>query len=210
MQTSALLRRFMESGVDDLATVHARFAAWLDQRRREDYDWVLTWVYAWTRRYFLRKFVDNKITSASDAEKLMEEVFFTVHEKHGTVRDPGRFASWVSVICKYRFLNYVRSGRHQEAAEVMAETLGSGDDIEKDVLQTVDVHAVFEGLLSERLEKLPSYVRLVLHKKIWEDKSYDEIGKETGYSVETVRSYFARGLSLLRNEPDIQALKDVP
>lgn len=199
----------MENGVDDLSIVHSRFSAWLENRRRDDYDWVLTWVYAWTRRYFLRKFVEGRLRSTADAEKLMEEVFFQVHEKHATVREPNRFAAWVSVICKYRFLNHIRSSNHHETAdEIIMETLGSGEEIERDILEQIDVQAVFENLLSARMDELPDYVRTVIHKKIWEDKSYEEISRETQYPIETVRSYFARGLKLLRNQSDIMSLRE--
>lgn len=199
----------MENGVDDLPEIRLRFTAWIADGRKEDYEWVLTWVYAWTRRYFLRKFVEGQIRTSSEAEKLMEEVFFQAHEKHGSVREPDRFPSWISVICKYRFLNYIRSSNHHEAAdEIVADTLASGEDIEQDVLKDIDIHTVFEKILASRLDELPDYIRNVIHKKIWEDKSYEEIGRELNYPVETVRAYFARGLKILRETPGVMSLRE--
>jgi RNA polymerase sigma factor (sigma-70 family) len=198
------LLKAIDFHIDNTSAANEHFILWRKKGSSKSRDMVQVWVYCWTRRYFLRKFMEGSISTVGDAEKLIEEVFFTVHQKQATVKDPSLFASWVSVICKYRFLNYVRIKRPAKLDGYVMEEIGGEENTEENLLQDIDIKHFFEKIITDEMILLPDYVQAVLRKKIWEDKSYDEISKETGYSVETSRAYFARGLKMLRESPNLK------
>ena len=201
-QLSGTLLKAIDFQLDNADAVNDRFVQWRLIGTANDGEWVQTWVYCWTRRYFFRKFLCGQIHSAGDTEKLIEEVYFLFIQKHAHVHTPSHFAAWLSVICKYRFLNYIRSCHPEHWNEALTEVVGNEAD--KSIVHDLDVKLFFDRIISGEMRQLPDYVQTDIHKKIWEDKEYHVIAQEMGYSVETIRAYFARGIKALRNSHTIR------
>ncbi len=190
--------------IDNIAVVNEHFVRWREKEDACSKEWTITWVYCWTRRYFLRKFISGDIGSAGDAEKLMDEVFFKFYEKHSTVRETTLFAQWISVICRYRFLNYLRQSGKARYNSAVHDEFCIEENPEEEYIKALDANSFFETLVSDEMSVLPEHVRHVVRKKIWENKSYKEIAHETQTTVENVRAYFSRGLKALHQSQKLQ------
>ncbi len=200
------LLKAIDYQLDNIDLVNSKFKDWRKSESKNCQEWVITWVYCWTSRYFLTKYVSGSIIATSDTDRLIDEVFFTFYEKYISIKDDSSFAQWISVICKHRFLNYLQ--RHQKDRFIVAfhEELCIEENFEDDFIQILDTDKFFYSLIDQELSNLPDYIKHVVRKKIWEGKSYDQIAIETQNEVKTVRAYFCRGLKLLRQSDKLQVL----
>jgi len=87
------------------------FRQWQTQADDEAGYHVDLWTYCFIRRYFLVKFAREAYGGPADLEALIEKAYRKVQSRRHTVADTARYASWVSVVCKNTFLNYLRGRR---------------------------------------------------------------------------------------------------
>ncbi|MBX7152944.1 sigma-70 family RNA polymerase sigma factor [bacterium] len=201
-----LATKNLSFSINDLARVNELYHQWRQENSSNTIRELEIWAYCWIRRYFIRKFVKGKIQDISDTEQLIEDVFIAFFKKHHTLKNTRVLTHWISVICKYRYLNYVRawypvSEKLLEEAEEETEV-----DFENDILTVIDSKNLYQEVVSKEMNHLPEYIQAIVRKKIWEGKSYDEIATETGYSVETVRAYYSRALKELRHSESLTNL----
>jgi RNA polymerase sigma-70 factor (ECF subfamily) len=67
---------------------------------------------------------------------------------------------------------------------------------EFDLIQEASIY----NLMYEAIEKMPDQRRRILKMAAFEEKSYAEISKELGISVNTVKTQMSRAYKFLRNE----------
>ncbi|NUM79663.1 hypothetical protein HUU42_02565 [bacterium] len=192
--------------VNDLKQVDELYHQWRKETSSKVIRELEVWAYCWIRQYFLRKFMKGKIRDISDTEQLIEDVFLAFYKKHYSLKNTRILSHWISVLCKYRFLNYIRSW--YPVNEKLAEEAGMEAviDFENDLLTVIDAKNLYEKVVLKEMNHLPEYIRTIVRKKIWEGKAYDEIAAETGYSVETVRAYYSRAMKELRHSESLHHL----
>ena len=106
------------------------------QRRRQDDDdeakyHIDLWSYCFIRRYFLIKFSrDARFNSPADMDEVITQAYIKVQDRRATVSDAGRYASWVSVVCKNVFLNYLRRVHHLVSIDEEAAPIAESDSQE--------------------------------------------------------------------------------
>ena len=155
------------------------------------------WTYCFIRRYFLIKFSrDTHFTSPADMDALIERAYLRVQDHQNTVSDSAHYASWVSVLCKNVFLNYLRN--LPQAVSVDQE---EGPQLQSDSLEALyDAGMLHQGL-REAVDRLPEYVREIARYRFIEGYSYQEIGQFIDKPLPVIRSYVNKAVRKLRKDP---------
>ena len=184
--------------LDDTDQVNEAFRQWRLHGEAQDRYVIDLWTYCFVRRYFIVKFASGAFRGdGASVDILIEQAYERVQTRQGEVADARRYASWVSVICKNTFLNFLRR----------QPVFTSIDQEEGPVLQsdrqpaTYDMGIVIEGL-RQAIERLPDYLKDVARLYLLETCSYQEIEKRTGKPIATVRTYLQRTLVKIRSDTE--------
>lgn len=185
--------------VDDTDAVNEAFQRWRTEGDAEAERLVDLWTYCYVCRYFLAKSASNAFDSAAAPDRLITRTYGKIQDKRESVRAPGQYASWVSVVCKNTFLNHTRRDR-------VAESI---DDEEGPILQSDEVCVVREiGFVRETferaLERLPDYLQEPARLYFLEDLDFEEISDAIGKAVPTVRTYKHKAVQKLREDETLQ------
>ena len=184
--------------LDDTDQINETFRKWRlygDDKDRYDVD---LWTYCFVRRYFIVKFASGSLhNDVATVDILIEQAYAKVQAHQAEVLDEGRYANWVSVICKNTFLNHLRrqpvftSIDQDEGPVLLADS--------KPVAH--DIGALIEGL-HRAIERLPDYLKDVARLRLLEKRSYEDIEKQTGKPIATVRTYLHKTLVKIRSDAD--------
>ncbi len=185
--------------VDDTEAANEAFRRWRIEGNSETERVVDLWTYCYVCRYFLAKSASNAFDSAAAPDRLITRTYEKIQDKRESVREPGQYASWVSVVCKNTFLNHTRRDR-------VAKSI---DDEEGPVLRSDEVCTVREiGFVRETferaLERLPDYLQEPARLYFLEDLDFEEISDTIGKAVPTVRTYKHKAVQKLREDETLR------
>jgi RNA polymerase sigma factor (sigma-70 family) len=186
--------------VDDLGAANAVYQRWRETGSPDDLELVELWTYCYTRRYFVVKFLRDSAYSSTHLDLLVGKTFSRVRDNLDGVKQPERFASWVSVICKNTFINFLR--RYREHAPL---------DESRTAAPRRPEHSEHDRLAARRaveraIERLPPSLQKVARLRFLEDRPYDYIVEATGRPAASVRSYVNKAAVRLREDPALRAL----
>ena len=184
--------------IDDYAAANAAFVAWHATRGSRRI--VDMWAYCYVQRYFLTRFVRETGGSPSDLDVAVTTAYERVHRSLDSVRDPSRFAQFVSVVCKNTLLNN-RSRRRgfdalDETAPADPETPAEGWDA-----------PVVRRAVAAAIAALPEGIRETARLRFLEAMDYPAIAERTGHGVPTLRAYAAKATRRLREDPALRAFQ---
>jgi RNA polymerase sigma factor (sigma-70 family) len=186
--------------VDDAEAVNARYVRWVEapasERADADKRIVDVWTYCFVYRYFVRKAARGSIYNPTDVEALVASTYRAIDEGRASITRPERYAQWVSVVCRNRFLNHVRGQRREVSLD--DEAVAEPADPRAEGLY--DLGFVHEAL-DAALGRLPDYLTEVARLLFLDGYSYREAAEATGLSVPTVRVYRQRAAERLRRDP---------
>jgi RNA polymerase sigma factor (sigma-70 family) len=191
--------------VDDTDAANDAFRRWVkgsdpDAKRLLD-----LWTYCYVCRYFLSKSAKGTFDNTSDADELTTRAYRKVQDNRDAVRNPDRYANWVSVICKNTLLNYTRRDQFSESIEKE-----EGPTLTSDARASVaDVGFVREAL-EEAIEQLPSYLQEPARLYFLEDREFEEISDAIGKPVATVRTYKHKAVKQLRTDDRLREYVERP
>jgi RNA polymerase sigma-70 factor (ECF subfamily) len=157
------------------------------------------------RRYRLPlyAYVFELVRNEQTSLDLVQETFVSAFRHIATLRDDGKFGSWLFSIAHQKCLQqWRRQGRESELREELLPELAAGSPDPLDVLLREEQEAEFMKLL----EKLPLAQRSALLLHFIEGFSLDEIARITGAQLGTVKSrlhYAKRALRKLWEEERI-------
>lgn len=186
--------------VDELDRANEAFLRWHTSGSPRDLELVELWTYCYTRRYFIAKFLRDSAYGATDLDHLIGKAFTKARENFERVQQPERFASWVSVICRNVFVNFLRRYREKTAFdETRTPAPPRPETFEHDRLaaRRAAEHAV---------ERLPPSLQEVARMKFLEGRSYDEISETTGRPLASLRAFAHKAIVRLREDPELLAL----
>lgn len=186
--------------VDDVDAANDAFLRWRETGSAEDLELVELWMYCYTRRYFIAKFLRDSVHGPTALDQLVGKAFTKARSKLDSVRQPERFASWVSVICRHTFLNFIRRYReHTVLDEARLAAPSKPEHFEHD-------RRTARRAVEQAIERLPPSLQEVARLKFLEDQPYDYIVEVTGRPAASVRSYVNKALVRLREDPALVAL----
>ena len=181
--------------LDDIKEANARYEEWKKTGKVEDRKIIDLWTYCFVWRGLLVKFSSHSKANSSDFDMVVAEVYERVVERRHTLRKQNKYASWVSVICRNIFINYVRK---QKVSIPFDETIASGIVAEPD--DSYSDTTVLIQVLEEAIRRLPAYLQDIAVLRILENRSYEEISLRTGKRVQIVRTYMNKAKRRLRND----------
>jgi len=181
--------------VDDTAAANGAFRRWKQQDDPDADRIVDLWTYCYVCRYFLSKAAQGTFNSSADADELTTRAYRKIQENREEVRNPDRYASWVSVVCKNTFLNYTPRDRFSESIE---EEGGPTLTAEKEQ-STAEIGFVREAF-AEAIDRLPEYLQEPARLYFLEDQEFEEISEAVDKPVATVRTYKHKAVKQLRTD----------
>jgi RNA polymerase sigma factor (sigma-70 family) len=186
--------------VDDLDEANAAYQRWHTTGNPEDLEVVELWTYCYTRRYFVVKFLRDSAYGSTHLDMLVGKAFSRARDNLEKVKQPERFASWVSVICKNTFINFLRRYRDQavlDEARTAAPRRAEFYEHDRLAVRRAVEHAI---------ERLPPSLREVARLRFLEGRPYDYIVEATGRPAASVRSYVNKAVVRLREDPALVTL----
>ncbi len=142
--------------------------------------------------HFAFQFVRDRFT----AEALVGDVFYTLWEKRSTLEIHESMRPYLLRAVRNRCLNHLdtfNSKRMQQFSSLPAGQL------ERILLEDYEGRLLeLEDDLEKAVSQLPEHTRMVFEKSRGEHLKYEEIARQMGISVNTVKFHMKKALSLLR------------
>lgn len=124
----------------------------------------------------------------SEADDLVQDVFFFAWRKIHTIRDSAAFGGWISMIARNRAMDYHRQKTEtEELTENMANTMAEKPAPKAEAIAILDT-----------IRALPEAYRETLILRLVEGMTGPEISERTGLTPESVRVNLHRGMKMLR------------
>lgn len=195
--------------VSDYEAVNATFKRWMERDGAEEYDVLVTWVYCYSRRFLITKAIRHREASASDVEALISRAFQKAIAHMGDVREPGKFAGYVSVICKRTYIDHYRrrTGEKERGGDLHFELDPDSLLSDPDALDPLDREMLREAI-SRAMEGMPEMWQRALLMRYFERLSYKEIASTLDYPTGTLRAYVYKAICKLREDPHLGVIAD--
>ncbi|MBA4854024.1 RNA polymerase sigma factor [Emticicia sp. BO119] len=155
-------------------------------------------------RQRLLGFIRQRVPSLSDAEDVLQEVFYELVEMYRLTKPIDQTVGWLFTVARNKINDFYRRRKTDALEEVIQ---GSGEDEERlslfDMLpdsstQDIMMQETILEALSEALEELPGHQRFVFEMHELEDKSFKEISTMTGVKVSELISEKRQAVLFLR------------
>lgn len=157
-------------------------------------------------RQRLLGFIRQRVPSLSDAEDVLQEVFYELVEMYRLTKPIDQTVGWLFTVARNKINDFYRKRKTDALEEIMQ---GAGEDEESvslfDMLpdsstQDPMMQETILEALSEALEELPSHQRFVFEMHELEDKSFKEISAMTGVKASELISEKRQAVLFLRDK----------
>jgi RNA polymerase sigma-70 factor (ECF subfamily) len=155
-------------------------------------------------RYFQRvyRFVDRRLRNRADVEETVQEVFFHLFNSLSGFRGDAPFAAWVFGVTRRTLASRFKR-RRVESVPLGEDEPDGLDPLASSLQREPDPHQVYE--YNERLARLAAAIECDLSAEQWqlfqlhhlENRSIQEIARETSKSEDAVKSHLYRARRLL-------------
>ncbi|MHC4241335.1 MAG: RNA polymerase sigma factor [Planctomycetota bacterium] len=145
-------------------------------------------------------FALSKVYNTVDAEDIAQESFLKAYSQLHRLRNPARFAGWLSKITAQQCVNHIRKNSQQR-------TTSSYTAYEGDLSAQVAIYKSNPGLNDEQVHfvrktvsRLPEKFRKVIIMRFVAGLSAVQIANQLGKRHGTVRVWLHRGYQILRKD----------
>lgn len=183
--------------LDDIPSINATYLHWHASGDAHEREVIQLWTYCFIRRYFLVKFIQEASWSAVDLDMLIETAFRKTEAREAQIREPSRYASWVSVVCKNTFRNYLRSRRHH----IPIEHAPSLSFVAESPVAYNEPGTRRQALI-QAIDRLPPHLRSCAQLRFLSGLSYAEIAQRTGRPLPTIRAFIYKAIKRLREDAE--------
>lgn len=143
--------------------------------------------------FFVMRYVKN----ITDAEDIVENVFFKLAVKKPKYKNSNKFSTWLYTIARNEAISFLRKEKHRSSDDISEyENLA---DVENDI-EASFVKEERNRFIHEALGKLPDAYREVLHLSFFAELKNEEIAKITGKSRKQVENLLYRAKIALKKE----------
>ena len=143
----------------------------------------------------LRNFIRRRVADPSDAEDILQEVFYELVEAYRLTQPIEQVGAWLFRVARNRITDLFRKKKPEESTNdpIVAE---DGESLSlEDLLPSPDAgpeaayaRTVLLEALEDALDELPAEQRAVFLAHEIDDRSFKELSLETGLSVNTLLS----------------------
>ncbi|MCH8904622.1 MAG: RNA polymerase sigma factor [Bacteroidetes bacterium] len=142
----------------------------------------------------LRSFIRRQVTSAEDAEDILQDVFFQLSDTDDWFESIERVGSWLFTVARNKVIDLYRKKKPESIKYIKGEK--DDDPINPaDLLfdestnpEQIYTHARVWEELERALDELPEEQKEIFIKHELEDKSFKEISDVTGIPINTLIS----------------------
>lgn len=187
--------------VDDFAAVNNSYARWCETRSEKELDVVLKWMYGYTYRYVMVRYVRNDAMSSIDVDILHSAMFLQAYGSMNKINDPSKFASYTSVLCRNVYSNHVRKLIHQQELEFQEASVSQTEATQFSESSFRDDNQVLRQELEQAIRRLPEVLQQIVRQRFLEGVPYKKIALQTGYTPATLRSFVHKALRKLYHDP---------
>ncbi|MDX1418854.1 MAG: sigma-70 family RNA polymerase sigma factor [Rubricoccaceae bacterium] len=195
------LARRLPFPLEDFDAVNRTFCRWAARREDADLELLEVWLYCYVQRFVVVRLLHLGPLGAGETDRIIGQIYDRARE-FDKVAEPERFTHWLSVVCKNTYLNALRR-RYQPAALDEDALLDNPVDAEPGLYEMDRAH--LRHALAEAFRALPQSLRDVARMRLLEQRPYDEIAEATGHPLPTVRTYAAKAVRRLREDPNLRA-----
>ncbi|MGD1024721.1 MAG: RNA polymerase sigma factor [Candidatus Sulfotelmatobacter sp.] len=143
----------------------------------------------------LRNFILKRVADQSDAEDILQEVFYELVEAYRMMKPVEQMTAWLFRVARNRITDLFRSKKRTASSEPAVRT-EDGDEIQwEDLLPSPDggpessyARSVLLEELDAALDELPEEQREVFLAHEFLGYSFKELAEQTGVSVNTLLS----------------------
>ena len=144
------------------------------------------------------------VSNPDDALDLMQDVFMAVFRNLASFRGDSPFKGWLFKIAHYRCIEFYRRKKPTQSLDDAPEQQEQRDD-------TCPEAHFFSGqqasLLKKAMQTLPVNQKLVVELKFFQHCTFDDISKQLGVSVNTVKSRLYSALDKLKDHLELDHVK---
>ncbi|MGA7400308.1 MAG: RNA polymerase sigma factor [Candidatus Sulfotelmatobacter sp.] len=143
----------------------------------------------------LRNFIRKRVADQSDAEDILQEVFYELVEAYRMMKPVEQMTAWLFRVARNRITDLFRSKKWTASSEPAVRT-EDGDEVQwEDLLPSPDAgpeasyaRSVLLEELDAALDELPEEQREVFLAHEFLGYSFKELAEQTGVSVNTLLS----------------------
>lgn len=189
--------------LDATEEVNSAFRCWQAQQSLEDKRAVHLWTYCFVYRYFMLKFMQVSRANIADFDLAVGQAYGKIQAGLNKGTKIEHYASWVSVICRNTYINYLRSRTKKQTASVEASKI-----VGPVILPSEPGYdeAVLLQVLRGAIGRLPPSLREVARLRFVENRGYEDISGRTGQALPKVRTYAHRATKKLVQDPELLEL----
>jgi RNA polymerase sigma factor (sigma-70 family) len=164
----------------------------------------------------LLSFIRNRVSSAEEAEDILQDVFFQFVAGYETIESLDRVTSWLFSVARNKIIDRYRRESARPQRTDLLWTSGTDDDtpltlqeILPDLGNTPEdsmLREVIWTAIMEALDELPADQREIFILNELEDQSFRDISERTGISINTLLSRKRYAILALRKK--LQQLYD--
>jgi RNA polymerase sigma factor (sigma-70 family) len=143
----------------------------------------------------LRNFIRRRVADQSDAEDILQEVFYELVETYRVMKPIEQVGAWLFRVARNRITDLFRKRKPDASTNDPVDAEDGGFLELEDLLPSREAgpeaayaRAVLLGELEDALEDLPEEQREVFIAHEIEGRSFKELAAETGLSVNTLLS----------------------
>ena len=143
----------------------------------------------------LRNFIRRRVADHSDAEDILQEVFYELVEAYRMMKPVEQVTSWLFQVARNRITDLFRSKKREESPESVVRSEDGEESQWEDLLPSPDagpesayVRSVLLEEMDAALEELPEEQREVFMAHEFLGYSFKELAEQTGVSVNTLLS----------------------
>ncbi len=144
------------------------------------------------------------VSNPDDALDLMQDVFMAVFRNLASFRGDSPFKGWMFKIAHYRCIEFYRRKKPTHSLDDTPEQEEQSDE------QCPEAQ-LFSGqqanILNRALKTLPVNQKLVVELKFFQHCTFDDIAKQLGISVNTVKSRLYSALDKLKAHLELDHVK---
>ena len=128
------------------------------------------------------------VNNQPDAEDVLQESFLAAFQSLKSLKDTRAFPGWLKKIVINQSITYVKKQQAIRLAHGPGQEFGYGEEMPDEESYLMKLDAV-----RSELDQLPANQRIVISLHVFEDLSFEEIGKLLDMPSATARSHYARG-----------------
>jgi RNA polymerase sigma-70 factor, ECF subfamily len=124
------------------------------------------------------------------AEDVAQEVFLKLHRNLSSLKSEAHVIAWLRKVASHRCIDYVRRRRQELPL----------DELPEPAFEPVAGDPLLAARLKRTVASLPPKARIVVVLRYQEDLEPEEIARELGWRLNTVKSLLHRSLAMLREK----------